>query len=552
MSYPVLTNSSISTTAINIAAPVYISNPAITTWTVERGTTNGLWTSTTTTATLPITDTTVSAGTTYYYKLTGTNGQLTSSSVSGTAITTYAVPTAPSGFTVNASAYNTVYLNWTASTTNNAANPVIDYKIERATDSGFTTNLVTVSSTVTGVSYTDVTTSQLTTYYYRVSARNGLGYSSASATASGTTPVQPIYTTITASATTATYPSLVTISGTVSPVPTGGSVGVAWTSSSPTSTSVNTTTGAWSIPNIGFPGTNNGFQATYTGYNAYQTSSTNGSYVLNQGQPVITQNLVDGSNVSSYIFNVGSTMYYKASLALPTTNTPLSGETIRFEAYNSTSATWESIGSATTDVNGAVQIPWTPTTVVYTYIRGVYDGSVYYQAYTSNSYSITIRNKYTATYSSGGSGSVGTLTLSSGQELASTFVVPIVNGAVNYTVDSMTLSIAGSSSSVTVKPSIWTNDTIGSVLYQGGSSSVASSASPVVKTFTGVNLPVTAGSTYYVGLWRSTASMLYSYGAVANSTTVYDDSASTAGVLNHDRTSTGRGINYTVTYSYYK
>jgi len=555
MNSPVLTNSSISTTSVNIAVPIYISNPSVSTWTIERGTTNGTWTYTTTSSTLPVTDTTVSAGTSYYYRLTANNGQLTSSPSTSASITTYAVPTAPTPLSATAVSYNTINLSWTASTTNSVDNPVIDYKVERATNGGFTTGLTVVSSTVTGVTYTDTTASQTTTYYYRVSARNGLGYSAVSSIWSATTPVQPIYTSIdTVSFTNmVTYPTTITMSGTITPVPTGGTVGISFTSSSPTYASVNTSTGAWSVPNIGYPGQNNPYTITYSGYNAYQPSTYTGVYTIYQGQPVVTQNLVDGSNVTSYAFNIGSTMYYKANLALPMSNTPLSGETVRFEAYNSTSATWEVIGSATTDVNGAIQIPWTPASTAYTYIRGIFDGSQYYLSNTTSSYSINIRDKYTVTFNSNGAGSVGTLTGTAGQEAASTFTVPNISGAVDYKIDSMTLNIAGSGVTATVKPSIWTTATSGTNwIYQGGSRTVASNASPTTQTFTSVNASVTAGTTYYVGFWKSTAAMLYSYGTISGPTTVYDDSATAIGTLNHDRTVSNRAINYSVTYSYYK
>ncbi len=46
------------------------------------------------------------------------------------------------------------------------------YKIERATDSGFTANLTTLSSTATATTYSDTTCAADTTYYYRV---RGLG-----------------------------------------------------------------------------------------------------------------------------------------------------------------------------------------------------------------------------------------------------------------------------------------------------------------------------------------------------------------------------------------
>jgi hypothetical protein len=68
-------------------------------------------------------------------------------------------------------------LTWPAAVVNSTNTPVLDYKIERATTANFTTGLTTLSTTTTAVSFTDTTASTNTLYYYRVSARNSIGYS---------------------------------------------------------------------------------------------------------------------------------------------------------------------------------------------------------------------------------------------------------------------------------------------------------------------------------------------------------------------------------------
>jgi hypothetical protein len=63
------------------------------------------------------------------------------------------------------------------------------FLIDRATDSGFTQNLATFTAPAGSTSFSDTSTSQLMTYYYRVRATNSGGTSSPTNTATATTPI---------------------------------------------------------------------------------------------------------------------------------------------------------------------------------------------------------------------------------------------------------------------------------------------------------------------------------------------------------------------------
>jgi fibronectin type 3 domain-containing protein len=122
-------------------------------------------------------DATVTAGTSYLYRVAAVNSTGVSAYVTlGTAVVVPAIPAAPTGFTVSAAKANgnnyTATLNW--STATNPAN----FTIERATNLSFTTGFST--STVAGSLRTvNQTVNRNTTYYYRIRANNNGGVSSA-------------------------------------------------------------------------------------------------------------------------------------------------------------------------------------------------------------------------------------------------------------------------------------------------------------------------------------------------------------------------------------
>ncbi|MDB5355722.1 MAG: hypothetical protein JWN24_2175 [Phycisphaerales bacterium] len=97
-------------------------------------------------------------------------------------------PNAPSGLGAIPSSATSVFLSWT----NNAANQT-GYHLDRATDAGFTQNLITETLPASPASFTDVTTGLAPggTYYYRLRAFNAAGDSGNTNPASVTIPVAP-------------------------------------------------------------------------------------------------------------------------------------------------------------------------------------------------------------------------------------------------------------------------------------------------------------------------------------------------------------------------
>ena len=126
------------------------------------------------------TDTAVTEGTTYYYRVRAEN-EASNSAWSNTVTVLYTtVPAALAGLTATL-AGSSVSLTWTAHA--NTA-PATQLRIQRATDPGFTSN---VTDTLIGPAlstYTDSKVVQGTTYYYRVRAENQASNSAWSSTAS--------------------------------------------------------------------------------------------------------------------------------------------------------------------------------------------------------------------------------------------------------------------------------------------------------------------------------------------------------------------------------
>jgi VCBS repeat-containing protein len=167
---------------------------AITGYKVYRGTTSGgesLLTSVGS-ATTSYNDTSTANGTTYYYQVTATN----SVGESARSTETSATPmTTPSAATLTASAgTNNVALSWTVPS--NGGSAITGYSIYRGTTSGGEALFTTVSAATT--SYTDGTATSGTTYYYQVTATNGVGEGARSAersatpSAPATVPLSPI------------------------------------------------------------------------------------------------------------------------------------------------------------------------------------------------------------------------------------------------------------------------------------------------------------------------------------------------------------------------
>lgn len=86
---PTLSIPSVTKTDITINATGFISNPTITTWTIQRSTNGTTWSTVATTGSLPYTDTSSKLNSTlYYYRIKANNGQLESAYSNSASITT--------------------------------------------------------------------------------------------------------------------------------------------------------------------------------------------------------------------------------------------------------------------------------------------------------------------------------------------------------------------------------------------------------------------------------------------------------------------------------
>jgi hypothetical protein len=149
-----------------------------TSYNVYRGTSSGQEGSTpiaTGVTTPTFTDSNVTGGMTYYYKVTAVDAAGPSSMSSEVNATLPQVPAAPTGLVVSAGQSN-VSLSW------NAVSGATSYNVYRGTSSGGETLYISV----TGISYNDTSVTTFTTYYYQVSAVNAIGEGALSTQASGT------------------------------------------------------------------------------------------------------------------------------------------------------------------------------------------------------------------------------------------------------------------------------------------------------------------------------------------------------------------------------
>ena len=129
-------------------------------------------------------DTTASSGVTYYYRVSSYNntGDSVYSTVVSASRTGASAPTAPSNLSATAASSSQINLSWTDNSSNETG-----FYLDRATDSGFSANLITATlgANVTTSSATGLSAS--TTYYFRVRAYNANGSSANTSTASATT-----------------------------------------------------------------------------------------------------------------------------------------------------------------------------------------------------------------------------------------------------------------------------------------------------------------------------------------------------------------------------
>ena len=163
-----------SATRINLAWTASTDNVAVTGYLVEKcqgsGCANFAALATVTSGTT-YADTSLTAGTTFNYRVRARDAANNLSAFSSTATATTldtTAPTAPSGLAVTAITTTRVDLGWNASTDNVG---VTAYLLERCTGAGCT-SWAALATVTAGTTYSDATVSASTTYRYRVRARD--------------------------------------------------------------------------------------------------------------------------------------------------------------------------------------------------------------------------------------------------------------------------------------------------------------------------------------------------------------------------------------------
>jgi len=245
------------------------------------------------------TDTGLTNGTTYYYKVAAVNAVGTSpqsGEASATPQAAVTAPSAPQGLTATGG-NGSAQLSWTAPASNGGAN-ITGYNVYRGTSAGGEGS-TPVAAGVTTTSFTDTTLTNGTTYYYTVAAVNSAGTSppsgEASATPKATVPTAPLGLTASAG---------------------NGSVGLSWS----------------------VPASNGG--SPVTGYSVYRGTSAGGE----SGTPVTT---VTGTTFTDTGLTNGTTYYYKVAAVNAVGTSAQSGEVSATPRVPSAAAYVARVGSAT-------------------------------------------------------------------------------------------------------------------------------------------------------------------------------------------------------------
>ncbi len=175
--------------ALSWQLPASDGGSGVTGYTVYRGTAAGAESSTpiaTNVALTSLTDTAVTNGTAYFYRVAAVNAVGTSPSsneASATPRATSSAPSAPQSLAAVGSS-TTVTLSWSAPASNGGS-VVTGYNVYRGTSAGAEAS-TPVASNVAGTGFTDTGLANGTTYFYRVAAVNAVGTSPTSNEASAT------------------------------------------------------------------------------------------------------------------------------------------------------------------------------------------------------------------------------------------------------------------------------------------------------------------------------------------------------------------------------
>ena len=187
-----------SSSQINLSwsAPSNNGGLPITGYKVYRSTSSGTETLLTTIGnSTSYSDTAVTTGATYFYKVSSVNPAGESAQSNEASATISQGPSAPQNLSATTVSSTQVYLSWTGpSSTGGSA--ITGYKIERSTDGGSTWSTVLANTGSAYTKYIDGGLVGSTTYTYRVSAINSMGVvgassNIASATTNSSTPPPP-------------------------------------------------------------------------------------------------------------------------------------------------------------------------------------------------------------------------------------------------------------------------------------------------------------------------------------------------------------------------
>lgn len=174
-----------SQAVLNWSAPVSDGGSAITNYKVYRSTTSGgtLTLIATVGDVLTYTNTGLTNGTTYYYKISAVNTAGEGVLTSEVSVAVSGASTAPTVTSVTA-LFARVQIKWTTPTSN-GGNAITGYKVYRSTTAGNSSPTL-VATTGLVLQYLDSTAANETTYYYKVKATNAAGDSVFSNELSGT------------------------------------------------------------------------------------------------------------------------------------------------------------------------------------------------------------------------------------------------------------------------------------------------------------------------------------------------------------------------------
>ena len=157
-------------------APTDNNGSAVTGYKIERSTDNvtfSVLVADTASTAVTYTDSGLTTGTTYYYKISAINQYGTGTATGVANALASDVPAQVTNLTATAQSGKEIDLAWTAP--NNGGSAITGYQIERSTDGGTTYTDLVANTNTSATSYTDINLTAGTTYYYKVSAINLVG-----------------------------------------------------------------------------------------------------------------------------------------------------------------------------------------------------------------------------------------------------------------------------------------------------------------------------------------------------------------------------------------